>query len=163
MYSLDQIAESAAANSTDDTIVAAITRRRQMFIYIILHCLAFIPNRTTSPATLHRRELGVALLATIEDGAPALWQRLFRMTKPSFDTLCGWLMENTMFRRSREVSERKKLFIFLFIVCQGVPQNTVAHLFGRSDKTINRLIKLGMGKEYKEINKLIYVEYSIKC
>ena len=68
-----------------------------------------------------------------------------------------------MFRRSREVSEREKLFIFLFIVCQGVPQNTVAHLFGRSDKTINRLIKLGMGKEYKEINKLICVECSIKC
>ena len=106
MYSLDQTAESAAANSTDDTIVAAIARRRQMFIYIILHCLAVIPNRTTSPATLHRRELGVTLLTTIKDGALALWQRLFRMTKPSFNALYGWLMENTMFRRNREVSER---------------------------------------------------------
>ena len=134
-----------------------------MFIYIILYCLAVIPNRIISPATLHRRELGVALLVTIEDSAPALWQRLFRMTKLLFDALCGWLMENTMFRRSREVSEREKLFIFLFIVYQGVPQNTVAHLFSRSNETINRLVKFGMGKEYKEINKFIYVECSIKC
>ena len=163
MYSLDQTAKSAAANSTDDIIVVAIARRHQMFIYIILHYLAVIPNRTTSPATLHRRELGIALLTTIKDGAPALWQRLFRMTKPSFDTLCGWLIENTIFRRSREILECEKLFIFLFIVCQGVPQNTVAHLFGYSNETINRLVKLGIGKEYKEINKFIYVEYSIKC
>ena len=68
-----------------------------------------------------------------------------------------------MFRRSRKVLEREKLFIFLFIVCQGVPQNTVVHLFDRFNKTINRLIKLGMGKEYKEINKFIYVKCSIKC
>ena len=134
-----------------------------MFIYMILHCLAVVPNSITSPATLHRRELGVALLATIEDGSPALWRRLFRMTKPSFNALCGWLAENTMFRRGREVSEREKLFIFLFIVCQGAPQNIVAHLFGRSDETINRLVELEMGKEYKETNKLICVECSIKC
>ena len=31
-----------------------------------------------------------------------------------------------MFKRSREVLKREKLFIFLFIVYQGVPQNTVA-------------------------------------
>ena len=108
MYSLDQTAKSAAANSTDNTIVAVIARRRQIFIYIILYYLAVIPNRTTSPATLYRRELGVAFLITIKDGAPALWQRLFRMTKPSFDALCGWLMENTMFKRSREVLECNK-------------------------------------------------------
>ena len=68
-----------------------------------------------------------------------------------------------MFRRSREVLEREKLFIFLFIVYQGVPQNTVAYLFGYFNDIINRLIKLRIRNKYKEINKFIYIEYFIKC
>ena len=163
MRSLDQTAESVAAKGTDDAIVAAVVRRRRMLLHMLLLCPAYVPRYITSPTTLHRRHMGVALLATIENGHPAMWQRVFRMTKPSFNALCGWLASNTMFRRGREVSEREKLLIFLYIVCQGAPQNIVAHLFGRSDETINRLVDLGMAKEYKETNKLIRVACSMKC
>ena len=128
MRSLDQTAGSVAANGTDDAIVAAIARSRRMLLYMILLCITFVPKYTTSPATLHRRDTGLTLLATIENGSPAMWRRVFRMTKPSFNALCGWLASNTMFRRGREVSEREKLLIFLYIVCQGTPQNIVAHL-----------------------------------
>ena len=163
LRSLDHTAESVAAKGTDDAIVAAVVRRRRMLLYMLLLCLAVVPNYITSPTTLYRRHMGVALLATIENGHPAMWQRVFRMTKPSFNALCGWLASNTMFRRGREVSEREKLLVFLHIVCQGAPQNIVAHPFGRSDETINRLVDLGMAKEYKEPNKPIRVECSMKC
>ena len=68
-----------------------------------------------------------------------------------------------MLRRSRNVSEREKLLIFLYTVCQGMPQNITAFLFGRSDETINRLVKLKKVSKYKETNKYIYSEYSMKC
>ena len=87
------------------------------------------------------------LLDTIENGPPLLWLQYFRMTKASFDALCGWLTTNTKLRGSLEVSVREKVLIFLFIVCQGTPQSTVGFLFGRSDETVNRLVELGIRSE----------------
>ena len=135
MLPLDETANPAAANSTEDVIIHAAARRRQAAFHVFLLCLT-VP---TAPATLHRRALGKALLEGLEDGAPAMWQRLFRMTKASFEALVDWLRMNTMFKGGR-VSEREKLLIFLWIVCQGAPHGTVAHMFGRFDEIISRLV-----------------------
>ena len=164
MPSLDQTAGSLAASNTSNAItIATAVRHHQIILIMLFLHVALNDNLKTSPTILHSREMGAMFLATIENGSPSMWRRLFRMTKPSFNALCDWLASNTMFRCSRNVSGREKLLIFLYIVCQGMPHNVAAFLFGRSDETINRLVRLKKGSKYKENNKYIYLECSMKC
>ena len=135
MRPLDETANCAAANSTEDAIIYAAARRRRAAFRVLL-CLT-VPM---APGTLHRRAVGNALLEGLLDGAPAMWQRLFRMTKASFEALLDWLKQDTIFKGSHRASEQEKLLIFLCIVCQGMPHNIMAYIFSRSDETINRLV-----------------------
>ena len=93
------------------------------------------------PQPLHFSHAGQHLIESFIDGPQTMWLETFRMTSFSFDALMGWLIKNTGFQGSSYIPAREKLFIFLYILCQGITQTAAAYLFGHSNETIYRYVK----------------------
>ena len=134
--------ETTTPNMVNALVLALINRRRQQQVEA-LQTIAFTLSQTrASPTEVHNRGLGEVLLSSLEDSPDIIWNNLVRMSKPSFNALLEWLLGHTLHCTGRHVSVREKLLIFLYIVCQGVTHRVAAFLFGRSEETINRLVKI---------------------
>ena len=127
---------TAAASRAISTGVA--NRTRSMALLVMKYITSIIANQRGIPQPLHFSRAGLEFMTSFDIGPVTMWIETFRMTKASFDALLNWLIVHTVLEGSRYITAREKLFIFLYIVCQGVTQTAAAYLFAHSDETIYR-------------------------
>lgn len=135
--SSDEGETSTAAASR--AVSAAVTNRTRTMALVVMQYMTFIiANKRGTPQLLHFSRAGLEFVTSFDIGPVTMWMETFRMTKVSFDALLNWLTVHTTLRGSRYITAREKLFIFLYMVCQGVTQTATAYLFAHSDETIYR-------------------------
>lgn len=116
-----------------------VVNRRRTLTWILLESM-----RTTyadfirSPQRLHISKAGKIFMDSFNEGPDTMWLETFRMTKRAFYALEKWLDYNTDLEGGYFISLHEKLFIFLYMIIQGVTQTAAAYFFGHSDETINR-------------------------
>ena len=119
-------------------VTTGANRRRTVMLALLQYITAAAANTRTPPQPLHFSMAGRAYMETFSQGPDTMWLETFRMTKRAYYGLLNWLDFNTDLGGSYFISLHEKLFIFLYMICQGITQTAAAYFFGHSDETIFR-------------------------
>ena len=135
-------AEAEAAITT--TLIAGVANRSRHRTLVLTQYVLYLQQNYRRlfqvPQPLHYSLAGQEFMHSFIGAPETMWLETFRMTSVSFGALLTWLVKNTGFEGSRYISSNERLFIFLYMLCQGVTQTAAAYLFGHSDETIYRYV-----------------------
>ena len=139
----DAEAEATEAAITTAIIAGVANRSRDRTLVLTQYVLYLQQNYRRLfqiPRPLHYSLAGQEFMHSFIGAPETMWLDTFRMTSVSFGALLTWLMENTGFEGSRYISAQERLFVFLYMLCQGITQTAAAYLFGHSNETIYRYV-----------------------